>query len=115
VHPIIQSDADYERGVRFLIAKGVRPKVLMLAAEYRKTANYCLPRHHHDPEASVDWRVNVMLTVDKLQNRYDVVHHNPGLDNKQMYVDYFDRWLNVLRPDDAVMLRQQFDESQPHE
>lgn len=97
LHPIVQSDADYLKGLELLLRSNISKAILCLVMEYRKTANAYLPKDGTKiPSLSVDPRVNLMLMADKIQNCHDLVTYNQNHENYKNLLDYFNNWFKVL-------------------
>lgn len=101
LHPMVQNDADLLTNWRKL---GSSADAIVLAMEYRATANAALA-HHKLPHASaiklsVLSEVNDMLVADKVQNLSDfVVHHKGTHPRSAELARYFKLWLDRLEID----------------
>lgn len=102
LHPIIQSDADFNKGVN-LLKDVTSPKVAALTCEYRHTANAWLSDKVDDnmmlmgmPKKSPHEAVNNALIADKVQNRADFeIYHRDHPRARQLSL-YFRIWLETL-------------------
>lgn len=102
VHPIFQADPDLLNEYTFKkYVSDMDPIVVMLAMEYRKTANAYLPpriiNSIDEIELSPLEEVNQMLRIDKIQNRKDFeIHHKGKHQNSDGLDIYFKNWLEKL-------------------
>jgi hypothetical protein len=99
IHPMLQDDKLLETNMPLL--KGLEPKVIVLAMEYRAVANAYLSTRSiqsiEEIQLSPIKDVNLMLAADKLQNRkgFDCYHKNTHPRSKELDV-YFNNWFNKL-------------------
>ena len=102
IHPMLQADeALFENRNNAGLLYYIKPKVLLLAMEYRKTAMHFLPKHmlieNIHPIKSVLNEVNLMLIADKIQNQKDFnIYHKGTHENSKNLEDYYEMWLVVL-------------------
>jgi len=99
IHPIIQSDVDLKNNLWHLF--GLDTYTIILAMEYRKTANAYLSRRKinsiDEIELSPLEEVNQMLIADKIQNRKDFDLYHNGIHPRSKELDeYFQNWFNRL-------------------
>lgn len=105
LHPLIQSDIDLAKNAE-KIARLVDPYALLLATEYRKTANAYLSQRTigslDDIELSPLPEVNEMLVADKIQNYKDfLIYHQKTHARSKELNEYFQNWLKKLDVDFA--------------
>ncbi len=95
IHPLCQDDENLED----FDPTQFSPYVVMLAMEYRRTANAYLsdvPIGTKLKLSPLD-EVNDMLIADKVQNRKDFVKYHYGIHSRSERLDhYFDEWLKAL-------------------
>lgn len=110
IHPIIQSTNDLIREMSeetYFGKFGIPPKVLMLAMEYRSTANMFLSYkvdkltdtelHTIKNRCAKMPSLRSMLIVDKVQNYKDFeLYHKDTHERSDELTRYFDRWLEIL-------------------
>lgn len=98
LHPLFQADEDLQEN--YYMCSFVEPYVLLLALEYRNTANAYL-----SDKIDTDWKlklspileVNEMLIADKVQNRKDFITYHQGTHARSdALTRYFDKWLDAL-------------------
>lgn len=102
LHPIIQSDADFNAGLNIL--KNVTsPKIAALTCEYRHTANAWLSDKvdrnlilNGVPKKSPHEAVNNALIADKVQNRADFEIYHRDHPRRRELARYFHIWLETL-------------------
>lgn len=100
IHPLLQADDDLKNNYTWVVG-ACRPKVLMLAMEYRSVANeYLSLRDIKDPieiRLSPLFEVDDMLVADKVQNFKDFMmyHHGTHPRSEKLY-KYFQNWLDPL-------------------
>jgi hypothetical protein len=104
LHPLLQDNddlivsmADGSIFQRF----SLDPAAIVLAMEYRATANAYLSHHcagpHDEIHLSCLRDVNEMLIADKVQNRKDFeIHHLDRHENSATLFIYFNNWLRKL-------------------
>lgn len=96
IHPIIQADEALTwENIDLLV--GVDYKVILLAMEYRKTANAYLSKRKissiDEIELSPLREVNQMLWADKKQNMKDfMLHHYEKHERSNELLEYFNNW-----------------------
>ena len=100
-HPLLQSNEDLSSVWKNKPAwlQEMDTSVLLLAMEYRKTANFYLSEHldQRSIELSPIKEVNDMLIADKVQNRKDFEKHHLGSHPRSKELDkYFRQWLEKL-------------------
>lgn len=99
LHPMLQSD---EALVENLGKMGdVNYKVLILAMEYRKTANAYLSHRHVEDLRQIQLspllEVNQMLYADKVQNQKDFLKYHYGThERSEELKQYFENWIIKL-------------------
>lgn len=122
VHPIFQNDqnllavASSNDALEYV---KLPARVVLLAMEYRKTANACLPAHKQNgvvtrPKKSVLEEVNDMLIADKIQNKKDfMVYHYGTHSYSGVLYQYFNNWLKELgiNQEDERILNSVIDEA----
>ncbi len=103
LHPMLQSnDSLLENIYNPKLLYYVNARTLILAMEYRKTANNFLPidlkeMSCNNPVLSVLHDVNMMLIADKIQNCKDFnIYHNGTHKDTESLIKYFRMWLKVL-------------------
>ena len=100
IHPLLQSDQDLSKNAQE-VAELSDPYALLLAIEYRKTANAYLSRRTitslDDIELSPLPEVNEMLVADKIQNYKDfLIYHAATHARAQELDEYFQNWIKKL-------------------
>lgn len=100
VHPLIQSDIDMALNWKYLW-NHVDSEVMMLAMEYRYTANAYLSHRKikslDDIQLSVFKEVNDMLIADKVQNYKDFLKYHAGTHPRSVELNqYFNNWITKL-------------------
>ena len=103
LHPLLQNDEDLGKSLISEWINDVPAKVLILAMEYRKTANAYLCRENTDsytpsdvPEIPVR-EVGHMLVADKIQNQKDFhLYHFGTHDRSDQLTNYFKNWVSAL-------------------
>ncbi|MEZ4394347.1 MAG: hypothetical protein R3A48_25015 [Polyangiales bacterium] len=101
LHPLFQLDEALPESFSDLARRSESARVLVLAMEYRNTANACLARHEPaSPEAiarSPLPEVNAMLVADKVQNAKDFILYHRGTHPRTESLErYFHHWLARL-------------------
>jgi hypothetical protein len=101
LHPLVQDDSALVEFYKSDACATVDKKVLMLAMEYRWTANSYLsfhaPRAPSDIKLSPLEEVNQMLIADKVQNRKDFeTFHLGSHPQSDRLASYFSEWLERL-------------------
>lgn len=105
LHPIIQSDVDFNSNLHVLLK--MHPIAVALAVEYRHAANAWLsdkvvmgpyfPAWRDEPRRSVVPEVNMMLIADKVQNYKDFWSYHKDRHERSAELEaYFERWFKVL-------------------
>jgi hypothetical protein len=97
IHPLFQgNDSLVESGNT--ITRYIKPRVMMLVMEYRRSANSFLPHHQKkDYIKPVFDEVIEMLIADKIQNKKDFLQYQTKEtmgDRYDVLDDYFDKWFN---------------------
>lgn len=106
LHPLIQNDHEFERNWKAICRSSVSPRAIVLAMEYRHTANAYLCTVHTDGWSLADIKrevgliippVRLMLIADKLQNQKDFLkyHQHTHARAKELKA-YFENWLKFL-------------------
>lgn len=104
MHPIVQSQDDLERNQNWVLdidPNVLRPRVMLLAMEYRNIANQYLS---HRAINGIDEivlspikDVNDMLIADKIQNYKDfLIYHQATHPRSRELTHYFCNWLKRL-------------------
>lgn len=106
IHPMFQGPENYPDRYHDPIIYDIDPQVLMLAMEYRKTANAFLCRPYTDYYSVDDlgrycpiglFEVREMLIADKVQNRKDFeIYYMSTHDRSDQLHAYFHTWLRYL-------------------
>lgn len=98
LHPIVQNDVDLVNNGDYINRTSL--KTMMYIMEYRKTANYYLPKDVNTcktPLPSPLNEVNKALLIDKLQNQKDFNKYHKGTHpNSDNLEKYFDEWIELL-------------------
>jgi hypothetical protein len=100
LHPILQADEALAEAAQQDFSE-IDPWVLILAMEYRKTANAYLSKRQiksiSEIELSPLKEVNDMLIADKVQNRKDFELYHKGTHPRSEELEqYFKNWLERL-------------------
>lgn len=100
LHPLYQADKELAEEGKFNALYQTNAYVVMLAMEYRNTANNYLS-HHTMPEGGIKLsplkQVNEMLVADKVQNRKDFeIYHKGTHHRSDRLTQYFNEWLVAL-------------------
>ena len=99
LHPLLQADPDLAR-YHMMVAKDCDPVAVLLAMEYRNTANAYLSTKVGNTDQlklSPLPEVNDMLRADKIQNRKDFLAYHFGTHPRSQDLDqYFREWLQAL-------------------
>lgn len=110
VHPLFQSTEDMKNSYTNRVHKKVHPTVLMLAMEYRNTANAFLCRPETDGYGEGDLpglaleEIRLMLIADKVQNYKDFLIHQRNTHERGNELSaYFKKWLWHLGVEETVM------------
>eukprot|EP00026_Physarum_polycephalum_P014418 Phypoly_transcript_14932.p1 GENE.Phypoly_transcript_14932~~Phypoly_transcript_14932.p1 ORF type:complete len:298 (+),score=38.19 Phypoly_transcript_14932:61-894(+) len=99
IHPLLQSDEDlkvyWDNRAKYA---SIDRDVLLLAMEYRNTANsYLSPMPSKPIHLSPLPDVNTMLIADKIQNRKDFeIYHKGTHEKSDRLSEYFSQWLSAL-------------------
>lgn len=109
LHPLVQSQLDFMDRIteEDSILDGAPPKQLLLAVEYRHTANSFLsPKTNNITRAEVlelhskvhnNEALKHMLVADKIQNQKDFLLYHYGIhENSDTLDTYFKMWLNDI-------------------
>jgi hypothetical protein len=98
MHPLFQADEDLQEN--YYMASFVEPHVLLLAMEYRNTANaYLSDKIDTDQPLKLSpiLEVNEMLVADKVQNHKDFITYHIGTHPRSdALYRYFEKWLKAL-------------------
>jgi hypothetical protein len=99
LHPLIQSDEEFQRNYRLL--QSFRQEVVILTMEYRWVANQgirsIVKNNGWTVKLSCLESVNKMLVSDKIQNRKLFLSNYPKENEDYSDIDtYFKVWLNAL-------------------
>ncbi len=99
LHPLFQADADLAQNQT--LTRELDPYIVMLALEYRNTANAYLSQRKieklEDIRLSPLPEVNQMLMADKIQNCKDFMIHHHGIHPKSDELhQYFKNWFQRL-------------------
>jgi GNAT superfamily N-acetyltransferase len=100
LHPLCQGDEELASFFTQQYLRQIDPQVLILAIEYRRTANAHLS--HADPLVPIELSplqdVNDMLVADKVQNRkdFECSIHATAHERRNELADYFRRWIARL-------------------
>lgn len=102
LHPILQSDNELIMNYHSENFNCVNARTLILAMEYRKTANAYLSQRIiesiNDIELSPLPEVNQMLIADKIQNYKDFVkYHKHSHQRSKELQEYFENWMKKLQ------------------
>lgn len=105
LHPILQSDNDLIMNYHSTNFNCINAKTLILAMEYRKTANAYLSNRViesiNDIELCPLPEVNQMLIADKIQNYKDFLkYHKHSHHRSKELQQYFENWLEKLQAKD---------------
>jgi hypothetical protein len=99
LHPIIQSDADFQQnhGILYKVPN-ISREAIVYAMEYRHVANSFLPRDTYTkmPVKASLLLVNEMLRADKIQNYSDFKKNREKYINEVQLEVYFKEWFTVL-------------------
>jgi len=100
LHPILQSDNDFKKN-KTLPFNGIRTECLLLAMEYRHTANSYLSSGSIEDFIGFSCKeVKDMLVADKVQNCKDFLkYHKNTHPNSEILYDYFLDWFELLGVD----------------
>jgi hypothetical protein len=102
LHPLLQTDQDLKTNLH-LVAQSTDPWTMMLAMEYRNTANaYLSDKIDTDQPLKLSplFEVNEMLIADKVQNKKDFMKYHFGKhDRSNELFRYFNKWLDALAVD----------------
>lgn len=107
IHPMIQSDINFQTNLPHLHVHKISAITVALAVEYRHVANTWLsdkvtmgpyfPAWKDEPSKSIVPEVNLMLIADKVQNYKDFcIHHKATHERSAELETYFQRWFKAL-------------------
>lgn len=116
IHPIIQGDHTVKENLYFFDDYLISSSTLILAMEYRKSANSYLPKP--DANGAISSKediyvvladVHYMLIADKVQNYWSLIRNEPVPKGSKRYnelISYFNDWFDYLgvNPDDFIQL-----------
>lgn len=95
IHPIFQDDKALVTVAQEDVYR-MDPTVVLLAMEYRTTANAYRSVHYRPdfvPKISLIYEVNMMLKADKIQNKKDfTLHQKPNAN----LIEYYNQWFRAL-------------------
>ncbi len=99
LHPILQSDEDFNQNYKDNRLKECCPIALMLAVEYRRVANSYLSNMNIDNFIGfTNNDVFEMLVADKIQNERDfTLYHEDSHKRRLELREYFNNWFDLIR------------------
>lgn len=108
LHPIFQSNEDWDRNYEESLFAGMDEWAIALAVEYRNIANFYLSTTGYNERiinllALARPEIHDMLVADKVQNYKDLLKYNKNRSNFNQLVNYFKQWFRILKLTDETV------------
>jgi len=103
LHPILQMDKDFNEN-KDMDFSGIETEAIILAMEYRRTANSYLSKSH--PSKFVGFscpEIREMLIADKVQNYKDFIKYQKDTSGNIELFEYFNYWFELLKVDYSLL------------